>query len=241
MNLEMNLEPKSVKDPAKIQTMFSHVAENYDKANTVLSMGIHHLWRNTLVSWAGLEREEKILDCATGTGDLALKLKRTSPSSEVVGTDFCEPMLDKAREKDPSGEVLFRFADAMSLPFPTQSFDLVTISFGIRNVQDPVVAMSEMFRVLKPGGRLMVLEFGQPKLQLFDRVYNWYSLNVLPRIGGWVTGQRSAYQYLQSSSAAFPCADGFAKLMKKAGPWKTVQYKSLTGGIAYLYKAEKSE
>ena len=235
------MQTETVKDPVKIQSMFSEVAENYDKANTVLSMGIHHLWRNQLVNWAGLEHEEKILDCATGTGDLALKMKRMSPNSEVVGTDFCEPMLDKAREKDPAGDVHFQFADAMSLPFPTQSFDLVTISFGIRNVMDPVIAMSEMFRVLKPGGRLMVLEFGQPKLRWFERVYNFYSLNILPRIGGWVTGQRTAYQYLQSSSAAFPCSDGFAKLMKKAGPWKSVQHKSLTGGIAYLYKAEKSE
>jgi demethylmenaquinone methyltransferase/2-methoxy-6-polyprenyl-1,4-benzoquinol methylase len=231
----------SAKDPVKIQGMFSQVAENYDRANTVLSMGIHHLWRTQLVNWAGLEHEEKILDCATGTGDLALKMKRLSPSSEVVGSDFCQPMLDKAREKDPANEVHFQWADAMSLPFPTQSFDLVTISFGIRNVEDPVVAMTEMFRVLKPGGRLLVLEFGQPRLRVFERIYNFYSNNVLPRIGGWVTGQRSAYQYLQSSSAAFPCADGFLKLMKKAGPWKTLEYKTLTGGIAYIYKAEKSE
>ncbi len=235
------MQANSEKDPVKIQNMFSDVAPNYDRANTVLSLGIHHLWRTQLVNWAALEHEEKILDCATGTGDLALKMKRLSPNSEVVGTDFCEPMLDKAREKDPAGEVLFRFADAMSLPFPTQSFDLVTISFGIRNVQDPVKALSEMFRVLKPGGRLCVLEFGQPKLKFFDRIYSFYSNNILPRIGGWVTGQRSAYQYLQSSSAAFPCAEGFVKLVKKAGTWKKVEHRSLTGGIAYLYKAEKSE
>lgn len=235
------MQTELVKDPGKIQSMFSHVAENYDRANTILSMGIHHVWRQQLVKWAALEHEEKILDCATGTGDLALKMKKVSPLSEVVGTDFCEPMLEKAREKDPGQQVFFQWADAMALPFPTQHFDLVTISFGIRNVQNPTQALSEMFRVLKPGGRLLVLEFGQPKLKVFDQIYRFYSNNVLPRIGGWVTGQRGAYEYLQSSSAEFPCGAQFCGLLKEAGPWKSIQSKSLTGGIAYLYKAEKSE
>lgn len=227
------------KDPNQIQNMFSRVAANYDRANTILSMGIHHVWRHQLVKWAALEREEKILDCATGTGDLAIKMKKTSPTSEVVGTDFCEPMLEKAKEKDSTQQIHFQWADAMSLPFPTQSFDLVTISFGIRNVQNPQQALSEMFRVLKPGGRLMVLEFGQPQVKVFDQIYRYYSNNVLPKIGGWVTGQRKAYEYLQASSAEFPCAGDFCSLLKMAGTWKTVQYKTLTGGIAYLYKAEK--
>lgn len=229
------------KDANKIQTMFSHVAANYDRANTILSMGVHHVWRHQLVKWAGLEHEEKILDCATGTGDLAIKMKKVSPMSEVVGTDFCEPMLEKAREKDPTHQIHFQWADAMSLPFPTQSFDLVTISFGIRNVEKPQQALAEMFRVLKPGGRLMVLEFGQPRLKVFDQVYRFYSNRVLPKIGGWVTGQRGAYEYLQSSSAEFPCAQEFCSLLKSAGPWKSVHYKTLTGGVAYLYKAEKAD
>lgn len=228
------------KDPQKIQSMFSKVASGYDLANTVLSMGIHHLWRHQLVGWAELKPSEKILDCATGTGDLALKMKATSPTSEVIGTDFCEPMLAVARQKDLKGKVHFQWADATQLPFPTESFDLVTISFGIRNVQNPEKAIQEMHRVLRPGGRLMVLEFGQPKVKVFDQLYRFYSNNILPQIGGLVTGEKSAYQYLQESSSEFPCREQFCDLVQGSATWSSVNYRSLTGGIAYLYKATKA-
>lgn len=229
------------KDPQRIQSMFAKVAPKYDEANTVLSAGIHHLWRRRLVRWAQVKPDDKILDCATGTGDLALEFKIQYPTTTVTGTDFCQEMLDRAPGKAQSRglNVSFLWADATNLPFPDASFDVVTISFGLRNVVDTKKALSEMGRVLKPGGRLLVLEFGQPEIPVFADVYKFYSEKVLPILGGWVTGQKEAYQYLQKSSAAFPCGREFADLMRSAGDFDKVGYVPLTGGIAYLYRGLK--
>lgn len=229
------------KDPTRVQQMFAQVAPKYDQANTVLSLGIHHLWRKKLVKLSDLRPGDQVLDCATGTGDLALEFKAREPRAQVTGTDFCEQMLDHAplKSKARGLDAKFLWADATNLPFPEASFDIVTISFGIRNVSNPTKAISEMHRVLKPGGRLLVLEFGQPRLPGIAQLYNFYALNVLPRIGGWVTGQRDAYSYLQKSSANFPCGRDFIDLMKQAAPFTQSEAHALTGGIAYLYKATK--
>lgn len=229
-------------DPSRVQSMFAKVAPKYDDANTVLSMGIHHLWRKKVVAWAQVQDGDQILDCATGTGDLALEFKKANPTSSVTGTDFCQEMLDFAPPKAQKRglDATFLWADAMNLPFPDQSFNVVTISFGIRNVAVPAKALSEMFRVLKPGGRLLVLEFGQPELPGFAQLYRFYSEQVLPRIGGWVTGQKDAYQYLQKSSAKFPCGREFLDLMKASAPFTKMEYRTLSGGIAYLYRGVKS-
>lgn len=226
-------------NPEKIRQMFSQVAAGYDRANNVLSAGIHHLWRKKLVKWSGARFEDRILDCATGTGDLAIEFKKAvGPKGSVTGTDFCEEMLKPAPAKAQSKglNIHFETADVTQLPYADNSFDVTSISFGIRNVGDPVKALSEMARVTRPGGRVMVLEFGQVNAPVFGPLYNWYSEKVLPKIGGWITGQKDAYEYLQKSSAAFPCKADFIRMMESTGQFENCQYVSLTGGIAYIYK-----
>ncbi len=238
MNKNMNTTSHQQRDPEKIRSMFSKVAANYDRANSVLSMGVHHLWRKKLVQISGAKAGDSVLDCATGTGDLAIEFKSKVGSGRVVGTDFCLEMLipAPAKAKAHGFDIEFKQADAMNLQFANQEFDLVSISFGIRNVANPAQALKEMARVTKPGGRVMVLEFGQVSLPGFASIYNFYSNHVLPIIGGWVTGEREAYKYLQESSAEFPCRENFVELMKSTGAFTKCEYTSLTGGIAYIYK-----
>ena len=228
--------------PEKIRSMFAQVASNYDKANSVLSMGIHHMWRKKLVNYSGVKPGNRVLDCATGTGDLAIEFKKTVGSlGEVIGTDFCPEMLIPAPGKAHKQglKVQFAQADVMDLRYEDNYFDVSSISFGIRNVGDPLKGLSEMARVTKPGGAVMVLEFGQATLPVFAPLFNFYSEKVLPVLGGWVTGQKDAYQYLQKSSAAFPCREEFVKMMMSTGQFSKVEFISLTGGVAYIYKGIK--
>lgn len=225
-------------DPEIIRSMFSKVARNYDKGNSVLSVGIHHLWRTKAVKLAQAKPGQKVLDCATGTGDLAIAFKKAVGSTgDVIGTDFCVEMLDyaPAKAKEQNLEIKFEQADVTKLQYPDKQFDIVSISFGIRNVNDPVKALQEMSRVSKPGGRVIVLEFGQMAIPVIGSAYKFYSEKVLPVLGGWVTGQKEAYNYLQKSSAAFPCREGFLDLMKKAGTFTHMEYVPVSFGIAYIY------
>nr|WP_295905225.1 bifunctional demethylmenaquinone methyltransferase/2-methoxy-6-polyprenyl-1,4-benzoquinol methylase UbiE [uncultured Bdellovibrio sp.] len=233
------MQTKHSPNPEIIRSMFSKVAANYDKGNNVLSMGVHHLWRKKLVKYSGAKTGDKVLDCATGTGDLAIEFKKTvGATGEVVGTDFCAEMLIPApgKAKERGLEIKFEQADVTQLQYADKGFDVCSISFGIRNVGDPVKALREMGRVTKSGGTVMVLEFGQVNVPVFGALYNFYSQNILPKIGGLVTGQKEAYEYLQKSSAAFPCRDEFLGLMKESGAYSHCEYVSLTGGIAYIYK-----
>lgn len=225
-------------NPEKIRGMFSEISGRYDLANTVLSAGIHHLWRRRLVSWSGVNRGSSVLDCATGTGDLAIEFKKTVGPGEVIGTDFCAEMLvpAPAKAKNARLDIHFETADVTQLPYPDARFDAASISFGIRNVGDPAKGLSELARVVRPGGVVMVLEFGQPNSSLIAGAYNFYSRRVLPTIGGWVTGQRQAYEYLQDSSALFPCREGFVDLMMSTGRFASVEWRPLSMGIAYMYK-----
>ncbi len=225
-------------NPEIIRSMFSKVAANYDKANSILSVGIHHLWRKKLVKFSGAQLGDKVLDCATGTGDLAIEFKKSVGTGEVVGTDFCVEMLEPApaKAKAQNLDIHFEKADVTRLQFEDNRFDISSISFGIRNVSDPVKALQELARVVKPGGKVMVLEFGQVNIPVIGSLYNFYSEKVLPKIGGLVTGQKEAYEYLQKSSAAFPCREGFLKLMDDSGAFSAREYIPLTGGIAYIYK-----
>ena len=228
--------------PEVIRSMFAKVASNYDQANSVLSMGIHHLWRKKVVQISGAQKGMQVLDCATGTGDLAIEFKKTvGTEGLVVGTDFCQEMLDPAPGKARAlgMQIQFEQADVTALQYESNRFDVASISFGIRNVSDPVKALQEMARVVKPVGTVMVLEFGQVQGPGFAGLYNFYSEKVLPIIGGWVTGQREAYQYLQKSSAAFPCREEFIALMNQAGAFSKTEFHGLTGGIAYIYKGTK--
>ncbi len=222
--------------------MFGSIAPSYDRANGLLSFGIHHLWRSKIVEWSEAKAGDAVLDCATGTGDLAIAFKKVvGPSGGVVGSDFCKEMLlggpQKARAQGL--EILFEQADVTSLPYPDASFDITSIAFGIRNVPRADLAIQELHRVTKAGGRLMVLEFGQPTWPIWKDLFKFYSKSVLPTLGGIITGEPEAYRYLEKSSAQFPCGKDFVEMVKKNAPFKSVEMKSLTGGIAYAYKATK--
>lgn len=225
-------------NPEIIRSMFSKVASRYDRANSVLSVGIHHLWRKKLVELSGAKPGDRVLDCATGTGDLAIAFKKAVQNSgHVIGTDFCVDMMETApaKAKKESLEIKFEQADVTQLQYSDTQFDIVSISFGIRNVSDPVKALKEMARVTKPGGRVMVLEFGQMQTPVIKDLYNIYSEKVLPKLGGFVTGQKEAYDYLQKSSAAFPCRENFLKLMQDSGSFTEMNYTAVSFGIAYIY------
>jgi demethylmenaquinone methyltransferase/2-methoxy-6-polyprenyl-1,4-benzoquinol methylase len=235
----MNQTELTPKKAETIRHMFGEVAPRYDLLNTVLSLGIHHLWRRKLVRWSGIKAGDRVLDCATGTGDLAFEFEKTLGSSgQVIGTDFCEPMLVHARAKavQAGSRVHFDVADVTQLPFEGSSFDIATISFGIRNVSDPQRGIAELGRVVRPGGSVLVLEFGQPQVPVFSGIYEFYSTRVLPRIGGLISGQRQAYDYLQMSSAQFPCRDNFLRLAGSTGLFSKMEYRPVSGGIAYIYK-----
>jgi demethylmenaquinone methyltransferase/2-methoxy-6-polyprenyl-1,4-benzoquinol methylase len=221
----------------QVQTMFTEIAPKYDLANSVLSFGTHHLWRRAAVKASGAAAGQRVLDCATGTGDLAIAFKRAvGPGGEVIGTDFCAEMLERAPDKARAQglEIEFAQADAQALPYADRRFDIASIAFGIRNVDDPKRALREMARVVKPGGRVIVLEFGQPR-GLFGSLFRFYSNVVLPFVGGLISGRRSAYQYLNRTAAAFPSGPAFTALMEQTGAFARIENRALTFGTVHVY------
>jgi demethylmenaquinone methyltransferase/2-methoxy-6-polyprenyl-1,4-benzoquinol methylase len=214
--------------------MFAAIATRYDRANTILSGGVHHRWRKRAVRMSRAKPGERVLDCATGTGDLAIAFaKAVAPGGEVIGTDFVPEMLTLARAKAPA--IAFEVADVTRLPYDDASFDIASISFGIRNVGEPRRGIAELARVVRPGGRVVVLEFGQPRGVIFGPLYSFYTRHILPRLGGAVTGDRDAYEYLQRSAGRFPCGDEFVALMRESARFASIEVAPLTFGIAYLY------
>lgn len=221
----------------KVRKMFADIADDYDRVNSILSFGVHHIWRNRTVELSGAREGDDVLDCATGTGDLALEFKESvGDNGSVLGTDFCKEMIEYAPEKarEYNLEVDFEVADVMNLPYKDDRFDISSIAFGIRNVDDPIEALKEMGRVVKPGGKVVVLEFGQPK-GLLKYPYELYSQYIMPTVGGWISGNREAYSYLPRTSAKFPAGSEFISLMKESGAFTSQMFEKLTGGIAYVY------
>jgi demethylmenaquinone methyltransferase/2-methoxy-6-polyprenyl-1,4-benzoquinol methylase len=222
-------------DPERIRSMFAAISARYDRANTVLSAGIHHLWRRKAVRYSGAAPGDRILDCATGTGDLAIAFRKAvGDSGRVVGTDFVPEMLSHARVKAPG--ITFEVADVTRLPYDDASFDIASISFGIRNVGDPSRGIAEMARVVRSGGRVIVLEFGQPRSRAFGSLYDAYRRRILPKVGGMVTGKQDAYEYLERSAGRFPCGEDFAALMRRSADFASIDFVPLSFGIAYLYR-----
>ncbi len=224
-----------------IKNMFSEIAGSYDRANSVLSLGIHHIWKQKLVGLTPVKTGDSVLDCATGTGDLALLFKKkVGETGKVIGTDFCQEMLDVAPDKAAAQklDVNFQLADVTKLPFPDKIFNACSISFGIRNVENRIEAYKEMARVTKSGGHVMILEFGQIKTPGIKQAYNFYSTKVLPKIGGWLSGKPEAYQYLNDSSQVFPCDQDFADEMMSTGLYKSIDITTLSFGVAYIYKCQ---
>ncbi len=222
----------------QIRDMFDQVAPGYDRANQVLSMGVHHRWRKRLVRAAGATAGNQVLDCATGTGDLAFAFKHAvGQSGQVCGLDFSPQMITLAKAKNANEDcpVDFMIGDVLALPFPDNSYDIASIAFGIRNVDDPIAGLKEMARVVRPGGRVAVLEFGQPDAAIFSGLYRWYSNRVIPTIGGWITGTPASYRYLTNSSAAFPAGDRFVELMQKTGSFSSITATPLSFKIAFIY------
>ena len=222
--------------------MFASIAPRYDLANRLLSFGADGLWRRRLARLGGLQDGQHALDCACGTGDVALALKRAGGSeARVCAVDFCPQMLNLARRKSAARNlpVEYRQADILDLPYPDGSFDLVTIAFGVRNLADVPAGLGEMSRVLKPRGRLLVLEFGQPQLPLFKWPFYLYSRWVLPALGGLLTGSSQPYRYLHETASTFPHGSAFIELLKRVPALGQPVARPLITGVAYLYRAEK--
>ncbi len=227
------------KDPARIAGMFDAIASRYDLLNHLLSAGIDRYWRMRAIRSLGLTGTETVLDLCTGTADLAMAAARPGRARHVLGIDFAGAMLRIGHEKVAraglDGAIRLVQGDAMVLPLADGSVDAVTIAFGIRNVADPLAACRDIRRVLRPGGRLAILEFGLPPARPVRALYLWYFRHVLPRIGRLVSRHSSAYTYLPASVGSFPAPAEFARLLETAG-FTQVRANPLTLGIVYLYQ-----
>ncbi len=226
-------------DGTTIQRMFAEVAPGYDRANRALSFGVDVWWRRQTVRMTGVAPGERGLDVCAGTGDLTLALRRAG--AQVVGADFCVPMLVRALAKcdrrRPTG-ARFVAADALALPFVDATFHFATVAFGIRNVADATAGLREMARVVRPGGRVVVLEFARPRVPVLGSAYRFYFARVLPALGRWISrAKNDAYRYLHDSVMAFPERDQFLDLMRAAG-LRSPRLQLLTGGIAAIYRGE---
>lgn len=223
-------------DPGFVHEIFSAIAERYVVANHVLSLGADILWRSRAVECIAEWKPARLLDVATGTGDLALAILRENPEVEVLGVDFCEPMLQVARRRGLNRTLC---ADAMHLPLPDASFEVVTVAFGLRNMPDYEAALREFHRLVCPGGHVLILDFSMPD-GIAAAPYRVYLHRVLPRLAGCITAQREAYRYLGASIERFPRGAEMLELFRATGFQAPVALP-LCGGIAAIYTAQKPQ
>lgn len=225
----------------RIQDMFNRIHKRYDFLNRVLSLGLDSLWRRDAVKATLVKQPERILDVATGTADLAIALKRAKPSSEVIGVDFAEAMLEVGRHKVERAklELPLLQGDGLALEYENDSFQAITIAYGLRNFSDVQAGLEEFYRVLEPGGRLVVLEFPPPPTHILGKLIRFYYFNILPWLGGLLSGERDAYSYLPASVIEFPNPEQLAQDMREAGFFK-VDFKVQSLGISALHVADKA-
>jgi demethylmenaquinone methyltransferase/2-methoxy-6-polyprenyl-1,4-benzoquinol methylase len=226
-----------------VANVFHSVAAKYDVMNDVMSLGIHRLWKRFTLDCSGVRPGQHVLDLAGGTGDIAaLFSRRVGPNGKVVLADINESMLnvgrDKLRDLGLINNIEFVQANAEALPFADNSFDIISIGFGLRNVTDKAAALKSMFRVLKPGGRLLVLEFSKPEQQWLGKVYDMYSFKLLPVMGQLIANDKESYQYLAESIRMHPDQETLKAMMTEAG-FAEVSYHNLTGGIVALHRGFK--
>jgi len=224
----------------RVGAVFDSVAGRYDLMNDLMSFGVHRLWKRFAVERSGVRAGQRVLDLAGGTGDLAERLAaRVGPTGEVVVADINASMLNHGRDRlldhGIAGSVEFVQADAEHLPFPDAGFDLITIAFGLRNVTDKQAALNEMYRVLKPGGRVLVLEFSKPVAPGLKPLYDFYSFRILPLMGRAVARDADSYRYLAESIRMHPGQDELKTMLEQAG-FENTEYFNLSGGIVALHR-----
>ena len=228
----------------KVAGVFHSVAGNYDLMNDLMSGGVHRLWKRMAIEMSGVRRGNKVLDIAGGTGDLAAKFSKiVGAKGSVVLADINDSMLkvgrDRLVDQGIVSNVQFSQADAQSLPFPDNTFDVITIAFGLRNVTDKDMALRSMLRVLKPGGRLLILEFSKPISSLLSKVYDRYSFSILPRLGKLFANDAESYQYLAESIRMHPDQKTLLEMLNTAG-FVNTDFHNMTGGIVALHRGVKA-
>lgn len=226
-----------------VKEVFRSVAPKYDLMNDVMSFGMHRLWKRFTIQQAAMRPGQVLLDVASGTGDLAKAFaKIVGPTGKVIMTDINEAMLQVGRERLEDagimGNVECVIADAENLPFPDNHVDCITISFGLRNVTNKLNALKSMYRVLKPGGKLLILEFSHPENPVLNKLYDVYSFNIIPKMGELITNDKESYQYLVESIRMHPNQETLKSMMQEAG-FEDVDYHNLNGGIVALHKGFK--
>ena len=233
--------PESEK-AGRVQGVFGSVASRYDVMNDAMSLGIHRLWKDAMMDWIAPRAGQRLLDVAGGTGDISFRFLKRAGYGHATVLDLTEPMLVEGRKRAEAERMAdsldWVVGDAMALPFADNSFDVYTISFGIRNVTRPEDALAEAYRVLKPGGRLMVLEFSQIPTPALQWAYDRYSLNMIPAMGQIIANDRDSYQYLVESIRRFPDQETFLQMVRTAG-FEQAKYRNLTLGIAALHSGWK--
>lgn len=226
----------------RVQGVFNSVASKYDIMNDVMSLGIHRVWKDAMMDWLAPRAGQRLLDVAGGTGDISFRFLNRAGSGHSTVLDLTQPMLEEGRKRaeaeDLEDSLDWVTGDAMALPFADNTFDVYTISFGIRNVTRPQEALNEAFRVLKPGGRLMVLEFSQLPNDGLQKLYDLYSFNVIPRMGKMIANDYDSYQYLVESIRNFPDQETFLAMVREAG-FENAKYRNMSMGIACLHSGWK--
>jgi|TARA_Y100000815_G_scaffold41457_1_gene34039 demethylmenaquinone methyltransferase/2-methoxy-6-polyprenyl-1,4-benzoquinol methylase len=226
----------------RVRGVFNSVASKYDVMNDVMSVGIHRVWKDAMMDWLAPRPGQRLLDVAGGTGDISFRFLKRAGEGHSTVLDLTEPMLIEGRKRAEAEQMAdsldWVVGDAMALPFADNTFDVYTISFGIRNVTRPAEALAEAYRVLRPGGRLMVLEFSQLPNEGLQKLYDLYSFNVIPRMGQIIANDRDSYQYLVESIRNFPDQDTFLSMIRAAG-FEQARYRNLSMGIAALHSGWK--